>query len=201
VPSLTSTLGSLWCIAVESSAGKLFLASAFLLLLGLAAEIWYEGCDLQSFARTSLREIEARHPHIPALLSIAQILAMTMPLFVVSLLLLRGFGFLPDTRTWMLFAAVFLVILVIGILTELHWKSAAQASFAFSTGTTLIFLWILLKSSLIAYSLPLTISLAILLLISVLFIGLLSFKRKNRTIPLFFMLTVIFWLCVAAFLS
>lgn len=201
MPSLTSSFGSLWFIAVGSVAGKLFLGSAFLLLLGLTLEIWCEGCVLQSLAKTPLKQIEAHHPHIPALLTIAQILIMTVPLFVVSLALLRGFGFLPDTRAWMLFAAIFLMILTVGILTELHWKSAASSSFAFSTGTTVIFLWILLKGGLMAYSPALAIGLASLLAISVIFLGLLSLNRKNRSILLLFLLTIVFWLCVAAFLT
>ncbi|MDD5040788.1 MAG: hypothetical protein PHX87_06325 [Candidatus Peribacteraceae bacterium] len=199
--SPASLFGSLWFVAVSTDAGKLFLFSSFLLLLGLLLETWSEGCGLQSLARLSLKEIETSHPHVPALFAIAQILCTSVPLFAVSLLLLRGFGFLPDTRTWMLFASIFLVVLTASVLAELHWRSMAHASFAFSTGTTTVFLWILFKEGLPSYA-PLAASLlALFLAASVLVVGILSFRRRNTLAPILLLFTVVFWLCIAAFLA
>jgi hypothetical protein len=151
--------------------------------------------------RVPIKEIEARHPRIPALFTVAQILITSCNLFIVSLLLLRGFGFLPDTRSWMVFAAIFLGLITASVLMELHWRAAGPALFAFSSGTTLVFLWILLKGGLTAYSLFLAVILTTLLAISMASLLLLSLRRRSRSTLPIFLTTIVFWLCVAAFLT
>lgn len=197
--SALDVLRNLWLLATATAAGRVFVASNALLLAGLGILVWRQAYRLEPFGDVPLREIEERHPHVPALRTILQILFVNLQLYAVCLIILWAAGLLTDARQWLLLGGVFLGIVTAGVLIEVTWRNAAHALYAFSTATVAFLLWPLLQRD-YPMEIPLIVTALIALyLISLAFLLVIFLRRKSLFAPVTFCVGLAFWFCIAAF--
>jgi hypothetical protein len=138
-----------WAYLSTSLSVQIFAVSGALLTLGIAMKVWSQAVHLRGLESTPLNKIEAFHPHIPSSKAITGIFLCTVVLFAVAIQTIAGLPPFNGPNEWLYLAALFIGIGTLGILSELQWKGAKDAAFAFTIGTALAFVFIMFRFSLL----------------------------------------------------
>ncbi len=121
-----------------------FACSALLLLVSLAAEIWAHAIHLNFLDSLPIACIEQRHKRLPSVRFVLGIIFSTLLLFPVTLRLTSSMPLFASPERWAYLATLFTNVCALGIMAAVRKLGSASDAFAFSTGSSLAFLSIVI---------------------------------------------------------
>jgi hypothetical protein len=178
-----------------SASIPLFLASALLLLVGVAVHA-RSRVRLHHLEDAPLSKIEFTHPHLPSARAVGTVVLCGTTLLLAGLQTVEGVFPFNDPYQGLNLVSLFLIATAVGVLAELEWAGATSYTSAALVGTALAFLVLTVHFARAAGSVTTSVVTIALLMLCLLLAGWSLAAERRDAVLLTLFLTFAFWILV-----